>query len=165
MFNWLEKRGKKFTEVISCVEGVLIPLKDVKDPAFSSGAIGRGIAIQPKSSSVVSPVDGTIQMIFPTNHAIGIATSDGLEFLIHIGIDTVKLKGEGFKLLVYEGQTVRKGDVIVEVDFDLLNRKGYSTDTMLLLTTDQAKAEYLDIGPYGELVGGKDQTLFKCSMK
>lgn len=165
MFNWFEKRGKKLTEVISCVEGVLIPLEDVKDPAFSSGAIGRGIAIQPKSSNVVSPVDGTIQVIFPTNHAIGIVTSDGLEFLIHIGIDTVKLKGEGFKLFVSEGQHVQKGDVMVEVDFDLLNRKGYSTDTMILLTTDQSKAEFLEVCPYGELVGGKDQTLFKCSMK
>lgn len=164
MFNWF-KKGKKCTEVISCVGGTLISLKDVKDPVFSSGAIGRGIAIQPKASSIVAPVDGTVKMIFPTNHAIGIVTSDGIELLIHIGIDTVQLKGEGFKRFVSEGQEVRKGDVMVEVDFDLLNAKGYSTDTMIILTTDEAKAEFVEICPYGELVGGKDQAIFKWCVK
>ena len=95
MFNWFEKK-RKITNAVSCTDGILISLKDVKDEVFSRGTIGRGVAITPISSKVVAPIEGTIKTIFPTNHAIGIETKDGLEFLIHIGIDTVKLNGEGF---------------------------------------------------------------------
>lgn len=163
MIKWLKK--KMYTEVISCVEGTLVPLKEINDPAFSKGALGRGVAIKPKSSKIVSPVNGTVQVIFPTNHAVGIVTSDGLELLIHIGIDTVKLKGEGFKRVISEGQKVQKGDVLIEVDFNLLDNAGYCTDTMLILTTDETAAEFLETCPYGTFVNGKEQSVFKCCMK
>ncbi len=163
MIKWLKK--KKYTEVISCVEGILVPLKEINDPVFSNGALGRGVAIKPKSSKIVSPVDGIVQVIFPTNHAVGMVTSDGLEFLIHIGINTVKLKGEGFKRVVSERQKVRKGDVLIEVDFNLLDKEGYSTDTMVILTTDEMAAEFIETCPYGTFVDGKEQSVFKCCMK
>lgn len=162
MFNLFRK---KKTKVISCVEGVLIPLKDVKDNLFSTGAIGRGVAVKPTSNTIISPVNGTISMIFPTKHAFGLTTEDGLEFMLHIGIDTVKLKGEGFHIIAKEGQMVKKGDVLAEVDFHFLAKEGFITDTLILLTSDESKAEYKETCEYGNLVGGMDQTIFECNSK
>lgn len=164
MFKLFEKK-KKYTEVMSCVDGILIPLSDVNDEAFRSGAIGRGVAIKPTSSRICAPIDGTITMIFPTNHAFGLITPDGLEFLIHIGINTVELKGEGFKRAAYEGQKVRRGDIIAEVDFNFLDEKGYSTDTLIILTNDEAKADFQALSTYGEAVGSNEQALFNCCIK
>lgn len=161
MFKMFDKKK----EVVSCVDGVLIPLSEVKDEAFRSGAIGRGVAIKPTSSRICSPIDGTVSMIFPTNHAFGIVTPDGLEFLIHIGINTVELKGEGFIRLVEEGQKVRKGDSIVEVDFNYLQQKGYSTDIMIILTNDITDADFQEICNYGETVRKNEQVIFSCSIK
>lgn len=164
MFNWLKKKNKDI-EVLACVDGVLIPLKDVKDEAFRSGAIGRGVGIKPTSSKIYSPLDGTIKMIFPTNHAVGMETEEGLEFIIHIGIDTVKLKGEGFKKIAEEGQVVKAGDLLIEVDFQLLEEKGYCTDVLMILTTDSKKADFHEIEAYGQKVIGKEDTIFTCSIK
>ncbi|MGB4587759.1 MAG: PTS glucose transporter subunit IIA [Clostridiaceae bacterium] len=163
MFNIFKKKSKA-TEVISCVEGILFPLKEVSDPVFSSGAIGRGVAVKPTSGLIVSPVDGIIKMIFPTNHAIGIETKDGLEFLIHVGVDTVKLKGEGFKRIASEGSTVKAGDSLLEVDFKLLEEQGYPTDTLIILTNDETKADFHEIAPYGKSVGGRDKVIFTCEV-
>lgn len=162
MFNIFKKK-KQELEVISCVEGILLPLKDVKDEVFSSGAIGRGVAVRPSSGRIVSPVDGMIRMIFPTNHAIGLETEEGLEFLIHVGIDTVKLKGDGFRRIAQEGQRVKAGDLLLEVDFAQLKEKGYDTDTLILLTTGEDKADFSEAAVYGERVGGPGQTIFICN--
>ena len=164
MFNWFEKK-RKIINAVSCIDGILIPLKDVKDEVFSKGIIGRGVAITPISSKVVAPIEGTIKTIFPTNHAIGIETKDGLEFLIHIGIDTVKLNGEGFKRIASEGQNVKAGDVLVEVDLDMLNRKGYSTDILIILITDEEKADFQEVGAYGSKVSGNENVIFTCYTK
>lgn len=164
MFKIFGKK-KKYTEVIPCVEGILKSLKDVNDKAFSSGAIGRGIAVKPTASKIVAPIDGTVSMIFPTNHALGLSTDDGLEFLIHIGLDTVKLKGEGFRIMVSEGQKVKKGDLLAEVDFNMLAERGYGTDTLLILTTDEETADFEELIPYGSTVSGKSSVIFKCSLK
>lgn len=163
MFKW-GKRSKT-TIVAACTEGTLIPLKDVKDQVFSSGAIGRGVAIKPTSSKVAAPVGGIVKMIFPTNHAIAIETKEGLEILIHIGIDTVKLKGEGFKRIAYEGQEVKVGDVLVEVDFDVIKEKGYSTDILIILTTESTKADFEEVENYGSQVAAKESVIFTCNMK
>lgn len=164
MFN-LFKKKKQSLDVRSCVDGILIPLKDVKDEVFASGAIGRGVAVRPTSGQIVSPVDGVITMIFPTNHAVGIETSEGFEFLIHVGIDTVKLKGAGFRRIAEEGKTVKAGDLLLEVDFAQLEESGYDTDTMVILTTGEDKADYSESTPYGEMVGGRDRAIFACTAR
>ncbi|MEG0386713.1 MAG: PTS glucose transporter subunit IIA, partial [Niameybacter sp.] len=112
MFNFFNKL--KGIEIISPMTGEAIDLSQVPDPVFSEKMVGDGIAIIPTENRVVAPCDGKIVQIFPTNHAIGIETTTGLDLLIHIGIDTVDLKGEGFKRLVEEGDTVKMGDPILE---------------------------------------------------
>ena len=164
VFNLFKKKNK-MTQVLACVNGILIPLKEVKDEVFRSGAIGRGIAIKPTGSKIYSPVDGTIKMIFPTNHAVGIETQEGLEFILHIGIDTVGLKGEGFKKIAEEGQVVKAGDLLIQVDFNMLEEKGYCTDTLLILTTEEERADFLEVRTYGQKVVGKKDAVFTCSMK
>lgn len=164
MFNMFKKKNRS-TEVISCVEGILTPLSDVPDEVFASGAIGRGMSVKPTSGLIVSPVDGTITMIFPTNHAIGLQTKEGLEFLIHVGVDTVKLKGEGFRRIATEGSAVKAGDSLLEVDFGLIEEKGYPTDTMVILTNDSTKADFHEIMEYGKIVGGKDKVIFTCEVR
>lgn len=164
MFN-LFKKKKQSLKVRSCVEGTLIPLKDVKDEVFASGAIGRGVAVRPTSGQIVSPVDGIIRMIFPTNHAIGIETAEGFEFLIHVGIDTVKLKGAGFRRIAQEGKVVKAGDLLLEVDFAQLKESGYDTDTLVILTSGEDKADFNEATSFGERVGGSDRPIFTCTMK
>ncbi len=102
MFKFLKKN--KEIELISPMTGDIIPLEEVPDPVFSEKMMGDGIAIEPSEGKVLSPIDGKIATIFPTNHAIGLVNKEGLEILIHIGIDTVELKGEGFTRIAEEGK-------------------------------------------------------------
>lgn len=132
MFKMFKK--KPDTEVLAVVSGTAKDLKKVDDQAFSKGSVGKGIAIVPDSRKIVSPIDGTVQMIFPTKHALGIKTDDGVEILLHIGIDTVELKGEGFKLLVNESQVVKAGQPLLDIDFDVFTKRGYKTDCIVVVT-------------------------------
>ncbi|WP_019552370.1 beta-glucoside-specific PTS transporter subunit IIABC [Propionispira raffinosivorans] len=120
-------------EVKNVVAGTLIPLQDVKDEAFSSGTLGGGAAIIPQEGAIHSPVDGVLSMVYPTGHAIGITSKSGKEILIHIGIDTVKLDGEGFKSHIKTGMEVKKGDLLIEVDLNLLKEKGYDTTVIIVI--------------------------------
>ncbi|SEJ93844.1 PTS system beta-glucoside-specific IIA component, Glc family (TC 4.A.1.2.5)/PTS system beta-glucoside-specific IIB component, Glc family (TC 4.A.1.2.5)/PTS system beta-glucoside-specific IIC component, Glc family (TC 4.A.1.2.5) [Propionispira arboris] len=125
------ENGKE--EVKNVVAGTLIPLQDVKDEAFSSGTLGGGAAIIPQEGAIHSPVDGVLSMVYPTGHAIGITSKSGKEILIHIGIDTVKLEGEGFKSHIKTGMEVKKGDLLIEVDLNLLKEKGYDTTVIIVI--------------------------------
>ncbi len=122
----------------SPVTGKVISLSQVEDEAFSSEALGKGIAFDPTEGAVYSPADGTVSAIFPTGHAIGISTEDGAEVLIHVGMDTVKLNGEGFCTLVKDGETVKKGQKLITVDIDLVKSKGYSLVTPMVITNTDA---------------------------
>ncbi|NEW66479.1 PTS glucose transporter subunit IIA [Carnobacteriaceae bacterium zg-84] len=124
--------------IVSPVKGKVIPLSDVSDATFASGMLGQGVAIIPEESTILSPVNGEIVAIFDTKHAIGLKTVDGIELLIHIGLDTVNLKGEGFKLLAKVGQTVAVGTPLVEVDFDKVDAAGYERVTPILVTNQEA---------------------------
>ena len=104
---------------------------------FSSKVLGDGFAIDPASGTVKAPVDGTVTVAYPTGHAFGIRTEGGMEILIHIGIDTVELNGEGFKTYVEQGQRIRKGELLAEVDLDKVKERGKDPVTMILFPSGE----------------------------
>lgn len=115
-------------------DGVSVDLSEVKDEVFSQKMMGDGIAIQPSNNKIVSPCDGVIITIMKeSKHAIGIRTNDGMEILIHVGLDTVNLKGEGFTLHCEEGEHVKKGDLLLDFDKELLKQKSIDDITMLII--------------------------------
>lgn len=132
MFDFLKKL--KGIELCSPVTGEAVDLSQVPDPVFAEKMVGDGIAIIPTEDIVVAPCDGKIVQIFPTNHAIGIESTTGLDLLIHIGIDTVDLKGDGFKRLVEEGDTVKKGQPILEVDIKRVKELGKPLTSPFVIT-------------------------------
>ena len=107
------------SDIIAPLTGRIVKLEEVPDKVFAEKIMGDGFAIEPKDNIVVAPVDGEIAILFPTKHAIGMVTAEGLELLIHVGIDTVKLNGEGFKAFVKQGDKVKAGDKLLEVDFKI----------------------------------------------
>lgn len=131
--------------VLAPMDGELIPLADVPDPVFSSGAMGSGVAVVPTSGTVYAPVSGTVIVTMDSGHAYGIRTADGVEVLVHVGIDTVNLKGEGFTPKVSQGDTVTAGDVLAEVDLNAIEAAGYSTTTVVLITNSAAQSEVLPV--------------------
>ena len=118
----------------SPLQGRLIPLSEVSDPAFASGAMGRGAAVADPEGRVVSPVDGEVTVLFETKHAIGIHGADGVDILIHVGVDTVKLGGMHFTAHVAQGDTVKKGQLLIEFDPVAIRAAGYETTTPILVT-------------------------------
>lgn len=114
----------------------------MKDDAFAQGALGKGIAIEPIEGKVVAPFDGTVITLFPTKHAIGLVSDDGMELLIHIGMDTVQLEGKHFEALVSQGDKVKQGQALVNFDIEAIQEAGFSTITPVVVvnTTD-----YLDL--------------------
>lgn len=133
------------TRLLSPMSGEVIALNQLSDEAFSKGAMGKGIAINPNKGEVTAPFDGVIKTIFPTKHAIGIVSEDGVECLIHIGMDTVNLKGTYFDCKVTEGQQVKAGEIIAMVDLASILKEGYSLVTPIIITNSK---DYLDILPY-----------------
>ncbi|MFZ0529099.1 MAG: glucose PTS transporter subunit IIA, partial [Propionicimonas sp.] len=121
-------------EVGAPVSGAVVPLAEVKDKVFASGALGKGIGIVPSSGRVYAPFAGTVVTAFPTGHAFGIKSADGVEVLIHIGIDTVQLEGKGFTTAVTQGQVVEAGDLLTTVDLDAVKAAGYDPTTIVVVT-------------------------------
>lgn len=126
--------GKNNTEEFFAIcEGEVIPLDNVNDVAFATEMIGPGVAVKPSSNTIYSPCEGKIMSVFPTLHAVSISSKGGAEILIHVGLDTVKLKGEGFEAFVKEGDEVKKGDKLLEVDFAGIKEKGFDTVIPVIL--------------------------------
>ena len=123
----------KDTVLAACLTGTVVPLADVKDEAFASGALGDGIAIEPTDGELVAPADGEISSTFDTHHAVGMTTVDGAELLMHIGIDTVKLGGKHFTYLVNEGDKVKKGQPLIRFDIEAIKAEGYPVTTPLIV--------------------------------
>ncbi|WP_303952204.1 PTS transporter subunit IIBC [Streptococcus vestibularis] len=134
-----EAQFKGVTEdVHSVADGQVINIEDVKDPVFSQKMMGDGFAVKPENGKIVSPVSGKVASIFPTKHALGLVTDNGLEVLVHIGLDTVSLEGKPFEVKVTEGQTVAAGDLLVEADFAAIREAGRDTSTVVVFTNADA---------------------------
>ena len=123
----------KDTVLSACLNGTVVPLAEVKDEAFASGALGDGIAIEPIDGELVAPADGEISSTFETHHAVGMTTTDGAELLMHIGIDTVKLGGKHFTYLVNEGDKVKKGQPLIRFELEAIKAEGYPVTTPLIV--------------------------------
>lgn len=132
--------------IASPLKGKIVQLEDVEDAAFSSGALGKGIAILPEEGILYAPSDGTITAMFPTGHAIGMINGAGAEILMHVGMDTVQLGGKGFKPLIQTGDTVKKGQKLLEFDIKLIKEAGYSLVTPVLITNS---AQFEKVDPAG----------------
>lgn len=130
----IKSTESKDETIYSPIDGQCLPLSEVKDSAFSSGAMGKGIAIVPNIGKIVAPVDGTICMLFETGHALGLRSDTGSEILIHIGIDTVELKGMHFTPKVSMHAHVTKGDLLLEFDLSAIKEKGYDVTTPIMIT-------------------------------
>lgn len=124
----------KDIRISSPINGKLIPLNEINDPVFASGAMGRGIAVKDPEGKVFAPFDGEITVFFPTKHAIGLKSNDGIELLIHVGMDTVKLNGEGFTSKAEAGDKIKKGQLLLEFDSGVIKKAGYETTTPVVVT-------------------------------
>lgn len=154
MFGFLKKNYK----LVAPVEGTVIDLSEVPDQVFAEKMAGDGVAIQPTGNIIVSPADGKLTMIFKTNHAFGIITSEGIEILVHIGVDTVALEGEGFERLAEEGQDVKAGDPIIKINRDEIIKGGYSLVTPVLITNpDNIKELEVKVGT--RVRAGEDEVI------
>lgn len=138
--------------VVAVATGTLVPLETVKDEVFASKAMGDGVALVPTTGEIVAPVNGVVSTVFPTGHAYGIVRPDGVEVLVHIGINTVELAGQGFIALVQQGQTVKAGQALASVDLDLVKAKGYDTSIMTIIT--DAKGKDITLKNTGEVFAG-----------
>ncbi|MDQ0658509.1 beta-glucoside-specific PTS transporter subunit IIABC [Paenibacillus sp. W2I17] len=134
----------KKEQIYSPLTGKAVALSTINDPAFSTGAMGKGLAIVPEIGEVVAPVDGVVTSLFPTGHAIGLTTNAGTEILIHIGINTVALKGKHFTPVVQEGDIVRQGDLLIQFDIDKIKEAGYETVTPVIVTLTQQEVDVFE---------------------
>lgn len=153
MFSLFGKKSKEGeNDIVSIAKGRMFPLEEVKDEVFSKKMMGEGAAFELGEDQVCAPASGELTALFPTGHAFGIRRKDGVELLVHIGIDTVELSGEGFTIQAKQGDKVKAGDPIVKVDRALVSGKGYDLSTMLLVTDPKDKD--IQFTGYGEIEKG-----------
>lgn len=133
MFGFLKKKQNDGYVLGSPAKGKAVDLKEVNDPTFNSGMLGQGIAVIPSEGKFFAPADGEIAMVFDTLHAVSMNASNGAEILVHVGLDTVNLKGKGFKAHVQAGDKVKKGDLMLEADLEFLKNEGYDIITPVLV--------------------------------
>lgn len=129
---FFKKKQKEEPVLTAYISGPVIPVTEVNDPVFSSGALGDGIAIRPESDTITAPCDGEICMVAETGHALGISMSNGIQLILHIGLDTVSLKGQGFQILTRQGTKVKQGTPLLRFDRKMIEEKGFSTDCILV---------------------------------
>ena len=129
--------GKKTDDFYAPMAGKAVPITEVPDPTFAEGMLGNGIAIEPADGKVYAPCDATVDMMFTTGHAVSLVADCGAEILIHVGLETVSLEGKPFKVLVANGDKVKKGQLLIEVDLEAVKAAGLPTITpMLICNTD-----------------------------
>ena len=135
------------------VSGKLVSIREVGDPAFREEILGNGVAIIPSGNRIVAPLDGTIGTVFPTGHAVAVS-GEGVDILIHVGLDTVRLKGKHFTIHVREGQKVKKGELLLEADVGQIKAEGYDIVTPIVICNSDDFAEIRKMEP-GEVVQGE----------
>ncbi|MFI3605491.1 beta-glucoside-specific PTS transporter subunit IIABC [Vagococcus fluvialis] len=152
-------QGKKISkeEIVSPVKGNVLPLNQAKDPVFAEGVVGRGAVVEPTEGVVYAPFNGTVMTVFPTKHAIGLISDNGMELLIHIGVDTVQLEGEYFEIFITEGQKIKTGDKLASFDVKGIEEAGYSSQVLVINTNT---LDYADIILTDEKEVNKDNLLF-----
>ena len=151
MFDFLKKKDKGI-EIGAPVNGKAVPFSQVSDPTFGEEILGKGVAIQPADGKIYAPADGTIEMLFDTKHAVSMTTTEGVELLVHIGLDTVALKGEHFTAHKGNGDAVKKGDLLISVDLEAVKAAGYDVITPMVVcnTSDYQTVEAVtgsDVNP------------------
>ncbi|CAH2715868.1 PTS system glucose-specific EIIA component [Neobacillus rhizosphaerae] len=163
LFSSIKSSNSTGVTIVSPISGKAVHLEEVPDPAFSQKLVGEGIAIIPEEGKVVSPINGEVALIFPTKHAVGLVSEEGIEILIHIGIDTVSMEGEGFKTHVKQGDKVKVGDLLIEFSLDLVKEKATSTTTPIVITNFD-RINHLELAPF-ESVKIKESTIMKIDIK
>ena len=156
-------KESKDVSIHSPLNGHVIKLEDVPDPVFSQKMLGDGIAIEPTSGELYSPVDGKVVQVFPTKHAIGLITDNGLEVLVHIGLETVQMKGEGFETHVKEGDKVKVGQPLISFSIPLIKEKAKSIITPIVITNGD-KVERIALDGVEEAVA-KDTIIMRVTLK
>lgn len=156
MFNFFKKKEDKYV-LGAPAKGKAVPLSQVSDPTFAEEMLGKGMAVIPSEGKIYAPADGEIGMVFDTLHAVSMTTDFGAEVLIHVGLDTVKMNGDGFTGHVKAGDHVKKGDLLLEVDLEKVKAAGYDSITPMLVcnTTDYASVEGItgsDVNPGDDAV-------------
>lgn len=144
-------------EIYAPISGEIVNIEDVPDEVFSEKIVGDGIAVRPIGNKIVAPVDGVIGKIFETNHAFSMESKEGVELFVHFGIDTVELKGEGFTRIAQEGQSIKRGDTVIEFDLPLLESKAKSVLTPIVISNmDEISCI---VKKSGEVVAGESVVL------
>ena len=143
--------------MVSPQTGMCVSIVEMPDEVFSERILGDGIAVIPEENEVLSPVDGEVVQVAQTGHAFCIKSNDGVEIMIHIGVDTVELKGEGFECFVKPGDKVKKGDKLATADIKMIKEKGYPLHTAMVITNGKELSSME--GLYGEVVAGKDAVI------
>lgn len=144
LFNLFGKKEFQNHEIIAPVKGQIIENDKLNDPIFSQQMLGQTLAIRPSLDylTIVAPANGVLEVLFPTGHAFAVRMENGLGLLVHVGINTVDLKGKGFKILAKKGQQVKAGDPIVKVDFNFLQESGLDYEVMLIVTDYDGKIDF-----------------------
>ncbi|MCI2773056.1 phosphotransferase system enzyme IIA-like protein [Staphylococcus petrasii] len=148
MFKKLFGKGKevnKEIQIYAPLTGEYVKIEDIPDPVFAQKMMGEGFGINPSEGEVVSPIEGKVDNVFPTKHAIGLKADNGLELLVHIGLDTVQLDGQGFEILVNSGDTVKVGDPLLKFDLEYIRKNAKDVISPIIITnSDQTESIHID---------------------
>ncbi|MGO3049499.1 PTS glucose transporter subunit IIA [Staphylococcus casei] len=157
MFKKLFGKGKeinKDSSIYAPITGEYVKIEDIPDPVFAQKMMGEGFGVNPTEGEVVSPIDGKVDNVFPTKHAIGLKAENGLELLVHIGLDTVQLDGEGFEILVESGDTVNVGDPILRFDLEYIKENAKSVISPIIITNSDNTAS-ISVSEVSSVVKGE----------
>lgn len=155
MVSLFKKFLSKKVSILAPVSGQLIPLSSVPDKVFSEKIMGDGFAIKPVDNKLYSPVDGTVLSVFPTKHAVSLSSDDGLEMLLHFGIDTVELKGAPFDITIQQGQKIKSGDIIGSMNINQVVESGKSSD-IIIVFTNMAKLKQVTVAKLNTVQHGDE---------
>lgn len=157
LFDFLKKGNNKDVELYNPVDGDVIPIEEVADPVFSQKMMGDGFGVQPNNGQVYSPINGKVTSVFPTKHALGLEADNGVEVLVHIGIDTVELEGGPFEIHVKEGDKITPDTLIASVDLDAVKEAGKGNTVIIVFTNMDAVENYTlsktGASNHGETIG------------